>query len=502
MPTAPVAPSLAVLIVEDNPDDYALVRAALRDLGGTVDDARVDTADALRAALQRSRWDLVVSDHRLPGMSSRDVLRIVRAHDPTMPFVIVSGELAAQAAVLAMQSGADGYVGKDHLATLAPAVTRALEAAQLRRRERDAAAALARSEGQLRTLAANLPGIVLQFRWHDGRLQFTYVSDGASRMLGLDPALLRRDAEAWFAAMPAEHAASLRGRLEDAVLRGQLRWAGCIQRAPDRERVWIEMTASQREVEPGEIVWDAIVSDITAQKAAETALLQSREELRTLTAHLAVVREQERERIARELHDEVGSTLTALKIELALVRNAIKPPSPVLEPLQRAGQLLESAIMVSTRIMHDLRPGILDQGLIAALEWQARTFEQRMGLACDFSSSHEDIPLSREQSITLFRICQEALNNVAKHAQAHSVAVRLHAGDGTLTMQVSDDGRGITRADLARADRFGLRGMRERADALGGSVAIEPREGGGSSVTVVLPLAPADVGADAALQAE
>ncbi|HVO88078.1 MAG TPA: ATP-binding protein [Casimicrobiaceae bacterium] len=502
MPTAPVAPSLAVLIVEDNPDDHTLVRAALRGLGATVSDRRVDNPEELKAALESNTWDVVVSDHRLPRMSSRDALRIVRAHDPTLPFVIVSGELAAQAAVLAMQAGADGYVGKDHLDSLAPAVTRALEAAALRRRERDAAAALARSEGRLRTLAANLPGIVLQFRWHDGRLEFTYASDGASRMLGLDPARLQQDSEAWFDAMPEDQAWSLRTRLEEAVLRGsELRWAGCIHRS-DGQLVWIEIAASQREIEPGEIGWDAIVSDITAQKAAEAALVQSREELRTLTAHLAVVREQERERIARELHDEVGSTLTALKIELALVRNAIKSPSALLAPLQRAGQLLESAIMVSTRIMHDLRPGILDQGLIAALEWQARSFEQRMGLACDFTSSHEDIPLSREQSITLFRICQEALNNVAKHAQARSVSVRLNAGDGSLTMQISDDGRGISKADLARSDRFGLRGMRERADALGGSVSIEPREGGGSRVTVVLPLAPEEVGADEALQPE
>ena len=366
---AVAAPPLAVLIVEDSSDDYALVCAALRNMGTTLQTRRVETPEELQAALAERTWDIVVSDHRLPRMTSRDALRMVRAHDPMLSFVIVSGELGAQAAVVAMQAGADDYVVKDNLAGLAPALVRALEAARLRRRERDAAA----------------------------------------------------------------------------------------------------------------------------------ALVNSREELRMLASHMAGVREQERERIARELHDEVGSTLTALKIELSLVRNSLKQQPQLLEPVNRAGQLVESAILVSTRIMHDLRPGILDEGLVAALEWQARSFEQRMGLACDFTSSHVDIPLSHEQSITLFRICQEALNNVAKHAQAASVTIRLHAGAGRLTLEIADDGRGISQADLARSDRFGLRGMRERAQALGGSISIGAPDRGGSSVSVVLPLAGAESSDPAAM---
>jgi signal transduction histidine kinase len=199
------------------------------------------------------------------------------------------------------------------------------------------------------------------------------------------------------------------------------------------------------------------------------------------------VREQEREAIAREIHDDVGSTLTAIKFELALLRTELK--GAALAPLARVGQLIDSAITSSTRIMHDLRPGILDEGVVAALEWQARSFEQRMGIACRFSSSHDEIPLSSEQAIAVFRICQEALNNVAKYAQAGAVDIRLRAGAGRLTLDIGDDGKGIDAADLNRPDRFGLRGMRERAHSLGGAVDIRGAPGRGTTVSVSLPLA-------------
>jgi len=252
---------------------------------------------------------------------------------------------------------------------------------------------------------------------------------------------------------------------------------------------WIEVAASARAVAPGRAIWDGIVTDITPQKQAESELRGSREELRTLAVHQTRVREQEREAIAREIHDDVGSTLTAIKFELAFLRNALKSDERFTAPLSRVGQLIDTAILSSTRIMHDLRPGILDEGVVAALEWQARSFEQRMGIACRFASSHDEIPLSPEQAIAVFRICQEALNNVAKYAEARAVDIRLRAGSGRLTLDIGDDGKGIEPGDLNRPDRFGLRGMRERAHSLGGTVDIQGVPGSGTRISVSLPLA-------------
>jgi signal transduction histidine kinase len=299
--------------------------------------------------------------------------------------------------------------------------------------------------------------------------------------------------------VPRGDALALQRALRRAAKEGsELRWVGRVAVGP-AETHWVELSASGRSVSTGRAVWDGIVTDITPRKRAEAALTASREELRTLATHQTRVREQEREAIAREIHDDVGSTLTAIKFELAFLRTALKEDARFTAPFARVGQLIDTAILSSTRIMHDLRPGILDEGVVAALEWQARSFEQRMGIACRFASSHEEIPLSPEQAIAVFRICQEALNNVAKYANARAVDIKLRAGAGRLTLDIGDDGRGIDEADLHRPDRFGLRGMRERAHSLGGSVEIRGVAGRGTSIAVVLPLArpladaPADV---------
>jgi len=213
------------------------------------------------------------------------------------------------------------------------------------------------------------------------------------------------------------------------------------------------------------------------------------DELRLLAAHLDRVREKERADIARELHDDVGSTLTALKFELAFLRRAISADAAAMRCVERADILVASAMQVATRIGRDMRPGILDEGLIPALEWQVRSFAERMRIDCRFSASHEDIPLPPGPATTLFRIAQEALNNIAKHAQASAVTVRLTAAPGRVTLEVRDDGRGIATSDLAKAGHFGLRGMRERVAVHGGSVGIGAGEGGGTTISATLPLA-------------
>jgi signal transduction histidine kinase len=139
--------------------------------------------------------------------------------------------------------------------------------------------------------------------------------------------------------------------------------------------------------------------------------------------------------------------------------------------------------------MHDLRPGILDEGIVAALEWQARDFQHRMGIACSFAASAEEMPVGRAAAIAVFRICQEALNNVAKYASAKRVDVRLDYGPEGLLMTIRDDGKGLHPADLAKPDCFGLRGMKERAMSLGGAIDIGGGPGRGTTIALRLPAA-------------
>lgn len=485
--TAP-AP-LALIVIEDSPDDYTLLMAHFARSGRAVDAVRVETRAELARALASRAWDAVISDHRLPQFTSLEALSVVRAHDGDLPFLIVSGAIGEEVAVEAMRAGADDYLMKDKLGRLEPALTRALEASAARRRQRAAEQALVESETRFRALTANLPGMVLQLEQHGRRLRLSYVSEGARRLFGVEPQALTQDPGHWLARLPHEDAAALMRVLRGAAREGgELRWVGRVAPAPGELR-WVELSASARPTGPGRAIWDGIVTDITPRKQAEAALTASREELRTLATHQTRVREQEREAIAREIHDDVGSTLTAIKFELAFLRTALKEDVRFTEPLARVGQLIDTAILSSTRIMHDLRPGILDEGVVAALEWQARSFEQRMGIACRFASSHDEIPLSPEQAIAVFRICQESLNNVAKYAQARAVEIRLRAGAGRLTLVIADDGRGIEPAEINRPDRFGLRGMRERAQSLGGTVEVRGVTGRGTTVSVALPLA-------------
>jgi signal transduction histidine kinase len=209
-----------------------------------------------------------------------------------------------------------------------------------------------------------------------------------------------------------------------------------------------------------------------AHAAADRALQASREQLAALARHLQTSIEAERAHIAREIHDEVGGTLTALRFELDAIRRRVAAAPAVLQRADAAIELLTHAIDASKRIMHNLRPAILEQGLLAALQWMAGNFERRTGIECVFRGPAELQELPPGVPLVAYRMAQEALTNVSKHAQANRVQIELVVGAGVLSLEVGDDGRGLTDADRAKARSFGLRGLAERAQAVGGWVDV------------------------------
>ena len=214
-----------------------------------------------------------------------------------------------------------------------------------------------------------------------------------------------------------------------------------------------------------------------AHVVADRELKVSRQRLSELAQHLQTSVEMERAAIAREIHDDVGGSLTALKFELDWIRRHAVAP----EVSQRASSALEivsHAIEASQRVMHNLRPAILDQGLVAALQWMLQRFEKRTGIACRFGTSHESVTLPPGVALTAYRAAQEALTNISKHAHATRVTLDLHAGAGVLSLEVGDNGRGLTSADLDKARSFGIRGLHERASTVGGWVDLSSGEGG------------------------
>ena len=348
--------ALRVLFVEDSPTDFNLLLRLLRVAGYQVDALRVESEAELRAALDSTTWDVVISDHNLPNFSSTEALKLVKQARLDAPFIIVSGAIGEDIAVEAMIAGADDYILKSGLPRLVPALKRSLAAAATRREER---------------------------------------------------------------------------------------------------------VAQQR--------------------------------LRQLSAHLELVKENERKAIAREIHDDIGGLITGLAFDLAWLQNHAGGDA-VLERLRGMQSLLDQARGSVQRILRELRPPMLELGIVAALEWQARDFSRRYAIPCQFVSNRETIDVSEAISGALFRFCQEALTNIAKHAKAKTVAIDVFADAASATVEITDDGVGIAPGSLSKPGSYGLLGMRERASNLGGWLDVNSTPGRGTSLMLSLPVAGAATG--------
>jgi PAS domain S-box-containing protein len=230
--------------------------------------------------------------------------------------------------------------------------------------------------------------------------------------------------------------------------------------------------------------------DVTEQRHSETALRQAAQDLHGLTRRLVQAEEGERRRVARELHDRVGQSLSALNINLDIVlRNPELAPA-ARKRLEDSLALVERTLESIENVMADLRPPLLDEyGLAAALGWHAEEFSRRTGIAASVEDAAPEVAkaLRVEAALALFRIAQEALNNVLKHAHAASVTMRIGRDENHVTLEVRDDGQGFD-AGKARAGRLGMTTMRERAEAAGGELQVESAEGQGACVRVRVPL--------------
>lgn len=221
-----------------------------------------------------------------------------------------------------------------------------------------------------------------------------------------------------------------------------------------------------------------------ARIEADRELLKSKQRLHELAGHLQTSVEMERAAIAREIHDDVGGSLTALKFDLAWINRHSKDAA-VLSRVQSALETVTSAIEASQRIMHNLRPAILEQGLVAAVQWMAARFERRTGIVTTVRTSHEQMQLPPGVPLVAYRTAQEALTNVSKHANATRVDIELSVDSGVLTLELSDNGRGIAPGALAKARSFGIRGLHERAATVGGWVDLSTSKKGVSLILSV-----------------
>jgi two-component system sensor histidine kinase UhpB len=364
-------------------------------------------------------------------------------------------------------------------------------------------------------LAAEMPVssseiyLIYQFRLGpDGALAFPYLSEGCAALLGLAAPELQAAPEQFLQLILPEDRRSYAESMQ-ASANGltSWNWEGQIWIDAWKDVKWINLRASPRPVagQPGAVQWEGIMNNITASKLEQLDATRSRARLAELTAHIEQVKEQERTRIAREIHDDLGGNLTAIKMALAMLARRLPPDQPQLaEKAAYVDALVDRTIEAVHRISLDLRPSMLDFGIVAALEWQVKEFEKQMGIACSFSCNEKEIELSGDHATALFRIFQEALTNIAKHARASRVSVSLQRLRQHISLKIGDNGAGIAQADRLKPHSFGLRGMSERAKALGGTMSLSHAPGGGTIVTIKIklslpraPIIPADPAPDA-----
>jgi two-component system sensor histidine kinase UhpB len=480
--------ALRTLVIEDSRNDYEYLLAVLGASGRPVTAHRVEDQPGMAAALAEGEWDAVISDNKLPRFSAVQALETLKRSGKDLPFIIVSGTIGEDAAVLAMQAGADDYVMKSNLARLVPAIERSIQAAESRRKRRKAKRALRESEERLLAITSNFPGVVFQLRYDrkQGALTHGFFSAGAERLMGVSAEALGAAPDLFFSFVGASDRASLEQVVKGDAAHGEtIHWEGRLKSAPGSEPPWVELSATARELPQAQaVIWEGVITDATARKRAEQQLLESQETLRAVTAHHEAEIEDERERFARELHDESGSLLTALKLQIGALAERVGD-----DAVRKSIDLVDSAAQAGRRIALALRPPVLDSGIVETARWQAREFEKHTGIRCKVTSNQAECDPGRAQTTALFRILQEALTNIAKHAGATEVEVQLFADENEVTLEIRDNGKGLPANQPMRGDAYGVRGMAERARVHGGWVEISGQPGKGTTVMAAVPFA-------------
>jgi PAS domain S-box-containing protein len=282
--------------------------------------------------------------------------------------------------------------------------------------------------------------------------------------------------------------------IRDGFWRGDSIWLG-----RDGREIPVSQVIIAHKNEDGTVSHISMVArDITDRRRVEQQLLATTGQMRALSAHMQSIREKEGTRIAREIHDELGAAMTGLRWDVEAIEHALHLPCKenckivTVERIGAIKKLIDSTIQTMRRISSDLRPGVLDDlGLIAAIEWQTEQFQTRSGIVCTTVSNLEEAALDKDKSTAVFRVYQEILTNVMRHARATVVTVTVSQDESGFLLEVSDNGRGIRGADFSAPTSFGILGMRERMSLVGGKIEFRSLPHGGTSVSVRVPIAPA-----------
>lgn len=349
------------------------------------------------------------------------------------------------------------------------------------------------NELHYQAIASNIPGLIYQLRLDgDHQISFPYLSEGCESLLDVKPKVLQSNPALFIEKIiPEDRYSFLSNLLASAKELKPFNWEGRIKSSKFQDIKWINLRSSPRKLAEDVLQWDGIMYNITQSKREKLEIKNSHRRLAELSIQLEKIKEQERIRIAREIHDGLGGNLTAIKIVLGSVIKKMRQshqPGNILEKIQQLEAIVDRTFNAVHKISSDLRPDVLEFGIVEALNWQSKEFEKQIGISCNFRTNDSQKRLSADQDITLFRICQEGLSNIAKHSQATEVDIELMFEQSEVMMRICDNGVGIVPDNLLKPNSYGLRGMAERVAALKGSFEIKRGNSGGTIKTIKLPL--------------
>jgi len=480
---------LRVLLLEDAPADAELALAALEEAGFACEAELADGRESFTRLYAPGRHDLVVADYSLPGYTGLDALAHVRGADALVPFILLSGALGEERAVDALRAGATDFVLKGNLGRLAPAAKRALEEAAARREHEATRQALELSERRYRAIVEDQSELIVRML-PDSTI--TFVNRASARFLGVAPdQVLGRLA---VDSVPREYRESMRRDLAGVTRESPAYERDAHVRDAQGETRWVHWSGRGVFDARGRLAEiQAVGRDVTELRAAMEALGAARERLQRLSRRLLEVQEAERKHLARELHDDIGQALTALKLNLEALQRGRDGEALA----ARIGEALETTRHTIERVRQlslNLRPLQLDDlGLAAAL----RSHLDRQAALGRVAPHVEilEVParLPAEVETACFRVAQEAINNIVRHARAGNVWLRLSVAGGRLELSVRDDGAGF---DVDAAQRraasgvsLGVVSMEERVALAGGSFQIQSAPSQGTVVVASFPVA-------------
>jgi len=469
---------LKLLQLEDDIVDAELIGRFLRRAGLEFTTTVVSDKPGFLTALRSAEYDAILADNSLPQFNSVDALKVLQKEAAGPAFILVTGTVSEEFAVDIIHKGADDYILKNNLARLPSAIMQAVEKKKMQKEKIDAEAELIKSERRYRTLfQRNLAGIYQSTI--DCNSAFCKIlgyssPDEIRKMHSRD---LHFSDEEMSRFMARVHYEKFLSNYEITL------------RKKDGSAVYVIGNISLVENNETDIhTIEGVIINITERKTAEEDLKKINRELHDLSCHLQDIWEEERIKVARDIHDELGQQLTGLKMDVYSLNKQIQSDDQVIKhKFSAILELIESTVDSVRKIAAHLRPGVLDDlGLVAALEWQSQEVQTRFGITINFLSDLAEIDAPPGIITGLFRIYQETLTNAAHYADVHVIESRLRMVNGRIILEIMDDGRDIDMS-ATRNTNFGLLGIKERVFVMEGQYEFVHEPGKGTFLSVSVP---------------